>query len=134
MTSAGRNVAPIWSRLLAPHPPPAARAFAQRGAALDSRHAARGSSMGLRKSLRYFSLICFMLVLVPEHWPGRAAEENAEQLPRLGETTAEFEARMKGLARPPSSDSVTLIADSLGHFFVQPIVNGTRLRMMVDTG
>jgi len=89
--------------------------------------------MQLRKSLRYLSLIGFMLVLVPERRPANA-DENAEQLPRLGETAAEFEARIKGLPRPPSSDSVTLLADSLGHFFVEPIVNGARLRMMVDTG
>jgi aspartyl protease family protein len=91
--------------------------------------------MGLSKALRYLSLIGFMLVLVPERRPATAAEENAEQLPRLGETKAEFEARMQGLPRPASpSDSVTLVADPLGHFFVEPIVNGTRLRMMVDTG
>ena len=89
--------------------------------------------MGLRKSLRCLSLIVFMLLLMPEHWGAAAADEN-DELPRLGETTAEFEARVKGLPRPPSSDSVTLVADSLGHFFVEPIVNGTRLRMMVDTG
>jgi len=90
--------------------------------------------MGLRKSLRYLSLIVFMLLLMPEHWAAAADDENDELVPRLGETTAEFEARVKGLPRPPSSDSVTLVADSLGHFFVEPIVNGTRLRMMVDTG
>ena len=92
--------------------------------------------MQLRKSLRYLSLIVFMLVLVPERRPA-TADENAEQLPRLGETTAEFEARMKELPRPASpseSNSVTLVADPLGHFYVEPIVNGTRLRMMVDTG
>jgi aspartyl protease family protein len=90
-------------------------------------------SMGPRKSLRWLSLLVFMLVLKPEPWAA-AADENDELVPRLGETTVEFEARVKGLPRPPSSDSVTLVADSLGHFFVEPIVNGTRLRMMVDTG
>ena len=79
--------------------------------------------MGLRKSLRYLSLIVFMLLLMPEHWAAAAADESDELVPRLGETTAEFEARVKGLPRPPSSDSVTLVADSLGHFFVEPIVN-----------
>jgi aspartyl protease family protein len=29
---------------------------------------------------------------------------------------------------------VTLVADSQGHFLVEPIVNGVRLRMLVDTG
>src|SRR5262249_56822969 len=92
--------------------------------------------MQLRKSLRYLSLIVFMLVLVPERRPA-TADENAEQLPRLGETTAEFEARMKGLPRPTSpseSNSVTLVADPLGHFYVEPLVNGTPLRVMAATG
>jgi hypothetical protein len=29
---------------------------------------------------------------------------------------------------------VTLVADSQGYFLVEPIVNGVRLRMLVDTG
>jgi aspartyl protease family protein len=29
---------------------------------------------------------------------------------------------------------VTLVADSQGHFLVEPIINGVRLRMLVDTG
>ena len=57
--------------------------------------------MGLRKSLRYLSLIVFMLLLMPEHWAAAAADESDELVPRLGETTAEFEARVKGLPRPP---------------------------------
>src|SRR5437899_12936078 len=89
--------------------------------------------MGLRKSLRYLSLIVFMLLLMPEHWAAAAADESDELVPRLGETTAEFEARVKGLPRPPSSASVTLVADPLGHFFVEPLVNRTRLRIVVDT-
>src|SRR5262249_59066835 len=51
--------------------------------------------------------------------------------------TSEYEARTRGLTRPvpPSSPlSVTLVADSQGHFLVEPIVNGVRLRMLVDTG
>jgi aspartyl protease family protein len=29
---------------------------------------------------------------------------------------------------------VTLSADTSGHFFIEPTVNGSRIRMMVDTG
>jgi aspartyl protease family protein len=94
--------------------------------------------MELLQSLRYLSLIVFMMmVLLPECRPATAAEENVELLPRLGETAAEFEARMKGFVPPTSPsqpNSVTLLADPLGHFFVEPIINGTRLRMLVDTG
>jgi aspartyl protease family protein len=32
------------------------------------------------------------------------------------------------------ADRCVAAADPQGHFFVEPIVNGTRLRMMVDTG
>jgi clan AA aspartic protease (TIGR02281 family) len=31
-------------------------------------------------------------------------------------------------------EPISIAADPQGHFFVEPIVNGTRLRMMVDTG
>jgi aspartyl protease family protein len=84
-----------------------------------------------------FSLIVLTLVLMPKHQRATGAEENADLLPRLGETTTEYEARTRGLTRPapPSTPfSVTLVADSQGHFLVEPIVNGTRLRMLVDTG
>jgi aspartyl protease family protein len=65
------------------------------------------------------------------------AQANPDQIPRLGETTAEFEARMEALARPASPtapSSVTIPADGSGHFYVEAAVNGTRVRMMVDTG
>jgi len=87
------------------------------------------------------SLLCFWVVLVLAFVPAwrlaTAGEHDAELIPRLGETTAEFEARINGLARPVSPSqplSVTLVADQQGHFFVEPIVNGIRLRMLVDTG
>lgn len=57
-------------------------------------------------------------------------------IPYPGEKAAEFEARKNGLPRPMRSDAstVTLIADARGHFGVQPAINGTRVRMLVDTG
>jgi len=92
--------------------------------------------MSSRKLLQ-FSLVVLILALAPEQWLARGAEENTDLLPRLGETKSEYEARTRGLARPapPSAPfSVTLVADSQGHFLLEPIVNGTRLRMLVDTG
>jgi clan AA aspartic protease (TIGR02281 family) len=65
------------------------------------------------------------------------SRENVDLLPRLGETRTEFEARINGVARPataPAPSEVTVPADARGHFFVQATVNGTRVRMMVDTG
>jgi aspartyl protease family protein len=84
-----------------------------------------------------FSLIVLTLALAPKQRLAMAGEENADLLPRLGETTAEYEARTRGLGGPavPSAPfSVTLVADPQGHFLVEPIVNGIRLRMLVDTG
>jgi aspartyl protease family protein len=65
------------------------------------------------------------------------AQENEQLMPRFGETTREFEARKRGLPPPTPTtapNSVTLLADTRGHFFVEPTVNGNRIRMMVDTG
>jgi aspartyl protease family protein len=82
-----------------------------------------------------FSLIVLTVVLAPKHQLATRAEENPDLLPRLGETTAEYEARIRGLERPASAPlSVTLAADPQGHFLVEPMINGTRLRMLVDTG
>src|SRR6516162_9841389 len=85
--------------------------------------------------LLWSSLIVLTLALAPKHQLATGAEENADLLPRLGETTSEYEARTRGLARPvpPSSPfSVTLVADAQGHFLADPILNGVRLRMLVD--
>src|SRR5262245_54106460 len=84
--------------------------------------------------LLWSSLIVLTLALAPKHRLATGAEENADLLPRLGETTSEYEARTRGLTRPASPFSVTLVADSQGHFLVEPIVNGVLLRMLVDTG
>ena len=65
------------------------------------------------------------------------AQENPDLTPRLGETKAEYEARINGLPRPVSpaaASEVAIPADRRGHFFVQVSINGTSVRMMVDTG
>ena len=84
--------------------------------------------------LRYLLLIVLALALAPKYWLATSAQENADLMPRLGETRAEFEARANGLARPDPIEAISIAADPQGHFFVEPIVNGTRLKMMVDTG
>jgi aspartyl protease family protein len=89
------------------------------------------------RKLLWFSLVVLILALAPQQWLARGAEENADLRPLFGETTSEYEARTRGLTRPgPRSEplSVTLAADSYGHFLVEPIINGIRLRMLVDTG
>src|SRR5262249_14284134 len=89
------------------------------------------------RKLLWSSLIVLTLALAPKHRLATGAEENPALRPSPGETTSESEGRTRGLTRPapPSSPfSVTLVADSQGHFLVEPIVNGVRLRMLVDTG
>ncbi len=72
---------------------------------------------------------------------GPAPAIRAQGLPALtplfGETKEEFEARTRGLlGREAPSDpaSMTFSADAQGHFSVEPTINGTRVRMLVDTG
>ncbi|PVE25669.1 TIGR02281 family clan AA aspartic protease [Microvirga sp. KLBC 81] len=57
--------------------------------------------------------------------------------PFIGETTREFEARKRGIALDKengSGDAFRVPADSSGHFFVEPLLDGERVRMLVDTG
>jgi aspartyl protease family protein len=89
----------------------------------------------------WIAAIAIVLALATEiPWALRAQEnarENVDLMPRLGETRAEFEARTNGLPRPaspPAAAEVAIPADARGHFFVQAHVNGTSVRMMVDTG
>jgi aspartyl protease family protein len=92
--------------------------------------------MRLRKLLRWLSLILLALTLAPKYWLATSAQDGPDLMPRLGETSAEFEARTRGLPRPAPAEPtlITVRADPQGHFFVEPFVNGLRLRMMVDTG
>ena len=62
----------------------------------------------------------------------------AALIPFAGETVQEFEARKRG-TRPGRPEvelggAVTVSADRRGHFLVEPVVDGRRLRMLVDTG
>lgn len=64
-----------------------------------------------------------------------AALEPPGLMPRIGETAQEFEARKRGI-KPDDSrhEVVTVAADRNGHFFVEPILDGQQIRMVVDTG
>lgn len=65
------------------------------------------------------------------------AQQSQQLMPYIGETEAEFEARKAGLpkpATPPDEASVAVFADPQGSYFVQVAVNGTPIRMIVDTG
>ena len=69
--------------------------------------------------------------------PLAKAQQSLSITPFVGETAAEFAARKAGQPRPPAEPepfSVMLPADAQGHFAVEPVVNGTRIRMVVDTG
>jgi aspartyl protease family protein len=64
-------------------------------------------------------------------------EERPPLTPFVGETSAEFEARKNGKARPESTagpSSVMLVADPSGHFLLTSTVDGVGVRMVVDTG
>jgi aspartyl protease family protein len=69
--------------------------------------------------------------------PTIRAQEGPVLTPLFGETKEEFEARKRVLLpRETRSDptSLTFSADAQGHFAVEPTINGTRVRMLVDTG
>ena len=89
-----------------------------------------------RQSIAGITVAMSLAAAIP--WASRAQQnprDDADLIPRLGETKAEFEARIRGLPRPPpAASSVTIVADLNGHFFVQAVINGTQVRMMVDTG
>jgi aspartyl protease family protein len=89
-----------------------------------------------RQSIAGITVALSLAAAIP--WASRAqqnARDDPDLMPRLGETSAEFEARIRGLPRPPQAASpVTILADASGHFFVQAAINGTQIRMMVDTG
>jgi aspartyl protease family protein len=59
-------------------------------------------------------------------------------VPFAGETPQEFEARKKGIKlRKPGAElggPVTVLADRRGHYVVEPMVDGHRIQMLVDTG
>jgi aspartyl protease family protein len=67
-----------------------------------------------------------------------AQASGAALTPFAGETLQEFEARKKGLkSRKPDVEiggAVSVTADGRGHFLVEPIIDGHRVRMLVDTG
>jgi aspartyl protease family protein len=87
-----------------------------------------------------FKSIFFLALAVgfTNGWLSTTWGNEAEQLlPRLGETTREFEARKRGVPAPgPASEpnSVTVFAGAGGHFYVESTVNGSQMRMMIDTG
>lgn len=64
-------------------------------------------------------------------------DENPVLRPFVGETTREFEARRRGVALETEGgvgDTLKVPADASGHFFVEPMLDGQRVRMLVDTG
>ena len=57
-----------------------------------------------------------------------------ELVPAIGETREQFEARRRGLPPPEPAGTARLQADRLGHFVADAVVNGEKVRMLVDTG
>lgn len=76
------------------------------------------------------------IALISQQAPARCDEVNFLK-PFVGETTREFEARKRGMALEDENslgETLTVSADPSGHFFVEPTLDGRRIRMLVDTG
>jgi aspartyl protease family protein len=56
-----------------------------------------------------------------------------DPVPFVGETAAEFKARMQGTSRARTND-FSIPADRTGHFVVTASLNGRQIRMLLDTG
>ena len=92
--------------------------------------------MGLRQAR---TGVAFALALMVGALAGSPLQASGAGLvPFAGETAHEFEARKKGIKlRKPAAElgePVTVVADRRGHFVVEPVVDGQRIRMLVDTG
>src|SRR5215210_7756418 len=80
-----------------------------------------------------------VLALALIHSPsicGATDSELKSLTPFVGETAKEFEARKRGLTLEEDrrSGALTIAADRRGHFFVEPLLQGRQIRMLVDTG
>src|SRR5690349_6168350 len=65
------------------------------------------------------------------------ATEASTLTPFVGETAREFEARKRGVpfTNPNGRSGVFTVApDERGHYFVESVLDGQRIRMLVDTG
>ncbi|WP_157091444.1 retropepsin-like aspartic protease family protein [Methylobacterium nodulans] len=64
------------------------------------------------------------------------AQGAGELLPQVGETLSEFQARLRGSPAEAGSQPgiVTITADAKGHFTTDGIINGEKIRLLVDTG
>jgi aspartyl protease family protein len=98
--------------------------------------------MGDSLMKRPISCLCILLAalalgLAPNGASVTRAQDKVDLVPLFGETKAEFEARKSGLPRPtapPEPYSLTFAANASGHFLLEPTINGTRIRMLLDTG
>src|SRR5215211_4192687 len=92
--------------------------------------------MAMQLALVYRSVAVAALLLFAEV-STVAASEAAVLRPFVGETAQEFEARKRGLTLEKTDGKggvLTVSADARGHFFVEPELDGQRIRMLVDTG
>src|SRR5215212_8021911 len=89
------------------------------------------------ESISVFQAAVLALALI--HSPsvcGAADSELKSLTPFVGETAKEFEARKRGLTLDEDrrGGALTIAADRRGHFFVEPLLEGRQIRMLVDTG
>jgi aspartyl protease family protein len=79
-----------------------------------------------------------LAVAIPVFASSSVRASGAGLVPFAGETPQEFEARKKGAKfQKPNVElggAVTVQADRRGHFVVEPMIDGKRIQMLVDTG
>jgi aspartyl protease family protein len=92
--------------------------------------------MGLRSAGTWAAVAAALIVPILTSSPPAAS--GSALTPFAGETVQEFEARKRGTKlRKPETElggAVAVPADRRGHFLVEPMIDGQRIRMLVDTG
>jgi aspartyl protease family protein len=85
--------------------------------------------------MRRISLIGVLLALATSSSAQAPSTHVASTLrPFVGETMEQFEARKRGLPPPPRSSDTTLFPDRHGHYLADAVINGRKVRVLVDTG
>src|SRR5207248_1498735 len=91
-------------------------------------------SLGLHSHLRAITLAAVAFIGAVAGIMIASGQSDPALLPRLGETSKEYESRIRGVVIREIPAPVMLMADARGHYSVDTKVNGAPIRMMIDTG